>query len=582
MTDANSKSASKIKPPKKSIILCSDGTGNRGGKGNGTNVWRIYNYVDLNCHKNKSGKKQKQVSFYEDGVGTEDFKPFKIFGGAFGWGLSRNIQDLYDFLIKNYNEGDDIFLFGFSRGAFTVRSLAGLIEQCGIPKRRSDSALMKKIVRKAYKAYKNTHKKKKSTRLMNMVINNPEKKLPDKKRQVYLDEASDFKDEYSVEGIKIHFIGVWDTVSAVGMPFDFLRVVLDWFLNIDFHDHQLGPSVENAYHALSIDDERVTFHPQLWDENNISSNTEMEQVWFSGVHSNVGGGYPKQGMSYVPLYWMMNKAEKCGLNYKADALEEVRQAADVSDKMYDSRSGTGIYYRYWPREISKCCEDNILGKPKIHASVFDRIKMGIQNYAPGFIPTDIEVVTTYDENNKPEHTPEELATYADRIKTLADEGNAALTDALSWISARRTLYYSFVTYNVLLITELSLFASDHSINGANSVGNSNIFSASIFSIVPEWLSSTGIILTDYFIARPIVASLLLLAPVAMLMAHKAFKDKIIKILTGYWWETTSVLMSSSGTGTQLLSKGVKQSTDKKNIRIPNKKKSRKPGKGISS
>lgn len=581
MTDSKRKSAGPIKAPKKNIILCSDGTGNRGGKGNGTNVWRIYNYIDLNCHKGKGVKKQRQISFYEDGVGTEDFKPFKLFGGAFGWGLSRNIQDLYDFLIKNYNQGDDIYLFGFSRGAFTVRSLAGLIEQCGIPKRRSDSALMKKIVNKAYSAYKNTHKKKKTTRLLNMFISHPEKHLHDHKHQKYLEDASTFKEKYSVKDIKIHFIGVWDTVSAVGMPFDFLRVTLDWLWNTEFHDYQLGPSVKNAYHALSIDDERLTFHPQLWDEKGISSNTKLEQVWFSGVHSNVGGGYPKQGMSYVPLHWMMNNAKACGLHYKTDALEEARQAADVNDKMYDSRSGTGIYYRYWPREIAKICKKSNLGEPKIHASVFDRIKTGVQNYAPGFIPEKIEVVTTHDENNVAEHTPEELATYAKRVEELSEKGNRALADALNWIRPRRTLYYSFVTFNILLITELSLFVSERSIDGANSVGTSEIFSASFFSFIPDWLSSAGIILTDYFIARPVFASVLFLTPVLMLAAHKVFKDKINRILTGYWWEATSLFMPSPGTGVHLLGKGSKKSAGKKNIRRSTQKDSDKPGKGVN-
>lgn len=581
MTNTRKKPAGPRKALKKNIILCSDGTGNRGGKGNGTNVWRIYNCVDLNSHKDKSAKKQKQISFYEDGVGTEDFKPFKLFGGAFGWGLGRNIQDLYDFLIKNYNQGDDIYLFGFSRGAFTVRSLAGLIEQCGIPERRSDSALMKEIVNKAYRAYKNTHKKKKTTRLMNMFISHPEKYLSDHKHQEYLEDARTFKKDYSEENIKIHFIGVWDTVSAVGMPFDFLRVTLDWLWNTEFHDYQLGPSVENACHALSIDDERLTFHPQLWDENGIPSNTKLEQVWFSGVHSNVGGGYPKQGMSYVPLHWMMSKAKKRGLHFKTDALEDARQAADVNDKMYDSRAGTGIYYRYWPREIAKICEKSNLGKPKIHASVFDRIKTGVQNYAPGFIPADIEVVTTHDKTNGAEHTPEELATYADRIRSLAAESNAALKDALNWIRPRRTLYYSFVTFNILLVTELSLFSSEHSIDGANSVGTSEIFNASFFGFVPEWLSSVGIILIDYFIARPVFATVLFLAPALMLLAHKIFKDKINRILTAYWWETTSVFMPSPHADVHLLGKGTEKSAGKKTIRRTNKKDSKKPAKDIN-
>src|SRR5919106_2531604 len=103
----------------KNIILCSDGTGNSGGKGRGTNVWRLYKALDVS-------DPSTQIAFYDDGVGSEDFRLFRIMGVAFGWGLARNVRQLYTFLVRHYHPGDDIFLFGFSRGAFTVRSLAGM------------------------------------------------------------------------------------------------------------------------------------------------------------------------------------------------------------------------------------------------------------------------------------------------------------------------------------------------------------------------------------------------------------------------------------------------------------------------
>lgn len=415
--------------PGKNIILCSDGTGNRGGKGNGTNVWRIYNYIDINCHQDNSSP-QKQISYYEDGVGTEDFKLFKLIGGAFGWGLSRNIQELYDFLIKNYEEGDRIYLFGFSRGAFTVRSLAGLIERCGIPenkddplhpeKRAQNSRELQKKVNTAYRIYKNTHKRKRFSMLRNRfkMMDSLFNVLPriygsrsyNDTIESYESEAAKFKAENSIKNIDIHFIGVWDTVSAIGMPFDFLRWLLDWVFNINFHSHQIGPSVKYGYHCLSIDDERHTFHPQLWDETN-KTNAKVEQVWFSGVHSNVGGGYPKPGMAHEPLYWMMNKAQECGLVFKKGAIEAVRDAADVSDKMYDSRAGTGVYYRYLPRNIEQLCSDNGLERIDVHASVFDRIMLGVQNYAPGSLPTNINVVTTENDKYPPEHSESQIAAF---------------------------------------------------------------------------------------------------------------------------------------------------------------------------
>src|SRR5207302_1086585 len=111
----------------KNIILCSDGTGNSGGKGYGTNVWRLYLAVDH--HPHNTGP---QVAFYDDGVGSQDFKLFKIIGGAFGWGISENLRELYAFLMLHYQPGDRLFLFGFSRGAFTIRTLANLVRYCGV------------------------------------------------------------------------------------------------------------------------------------------------------------------------------------------------------------------------------------------------------------------------------------------------------------------------------------------------------------------------------------------------------------------------------------------------------------------
>jgi len=550
----------------KNIILCSDGTGNRGGKGNGTNVWRIYNYIDLNCHKDDSSRR-KQVSYYEDGVGTEDFKPLKLFGGAFGWGLSRNIQDLYEFLIKNYEEGDRIYLFGFSRGAFTVRSLAGLIERCGIPENKDDPANpdrkaqnsreLKKKVEKAYEIYRNTHKRKRFSKLRNRfkkvdtVFNVlPRAYLSKSYNEViknYKDEARKFKTENRNKNIDIHFIGVWDTVSAIGMPFDFTRWLLDWVFNINFHSYQIGPSVMNAYHALSIDDERNTFHPLLWDET-IKTDTNLEQTWFAGVHSNVGGGYPKQSMAHVPLYWMMSKAEKCDLQFEKGAMEKVRNTADVSDKMYDSRAGTGIYYRYLPRNIEKLCSDNGLDEIKVHASAFDRITLKIQNYAPGFLPTDITVVTTENDTYPAQHDEKQIAAYQSLVNDRARMREPVLRKTIALMNMRRVLYFLFLGFNVFLITELALFTVAQN-SMSETGGTASIFQSGILGLVPGWLAGTLEVLISYFKANPLWGIGLIATPIALLAMHKSLKDRMNNILTGYWW---------SGINQPIISLGAKQ------------------------
>ena len=228
---------------RKNIVLCSDGTGNRGGKGHGTNVWRLYHALDLAPSAN-------QVAFYDDGVGTEDFKLARGLGGAIGWGLSRNIRELYTFLVRNYDPGDRIYLFGFSRGAFTVRSLGGLIHHCGVVDRRqsNDDEWIDERVKEAYHHYHEAH-------------NNPRHTA-----------AEDFKSRYDVtvgkaKEVPIKFVGVWDTVDAVGLPFDELTAALDEVVRVKFHDRGPPGNVEYAYHALAIDDERHTFHPVMWEVN---------------------------------------------------------------------------------------------------------------------------------------------------------------------------------------------------------------------------------------------------------------------------------------------------------------------------
>ncbi len=355
----------------KNIVLCSDGTGNRGGKGNGTNVFRLYNTIDLRSHERGL---PAQMAFYDDGVGTEDFKPLRLLGGALGWGLSRNIRELYAFLVKNYVPGDRIYLFGFSRGAFTVRSLAGMIGLCGVLNHTGDDTQLKKDVERAFRAYRRAHRK--------------------NKREI----ATTFAKENNTHEVHIECIGVWDTVDAVGVPIDELRWLVDLVMPIRFHEHDLAPYVRHGYHALAIDDERTTFHPVMWDEseNENREKDSIEQVWFAGAHSNVGGGYPKQGMAYISLYWMMRRAERHGLCFEDGAFEKVLNAMNVHDKLYDSRTGLGAYYRYGPRDIGRIAREHAkLGERpvKIHASVFHRIAGGVLGYAPGNLPTNFEVVT---------------------------------------------------------------------------------------------------------------------------------------------------------------------------------------------
>lgn len=361
----------------KNIIICSDGTGNTAYKNRGTNVFKVFEAVDVNGHKWQKELKP-QVAIYDDGVGAQSFKLFRILGGAFGWGLSRNVKQLYRELSRVYEPGDDIYVFGFSRGAFTVRTLVGLIAECGLPrpKAHNNEKELAKLVKNAYSKYRQRHKALLS--------------------HLFLKPKPWIENNFYTE-IPIKFVGVWDTVDAVGLPFD----EATWLWNkliyrFTFDDKRLYKKVAKACHAISLDDERKTFHPQLWDEKEEETD-RIEQVWFSGVHSNVGGGYPKQGMSLVPLHWMMSKAHKegQGLRFLNMDWDNYRDHRNVCGKLYNSRAGLAVYYRYKPREFVEICEEQKIKikEHKVHLSVLERITQEPEGYAPGNLPQKFKVVS---------------------------------------------------------------------------------------------------------------------------------------------------------------------------------------------
>jgi len=393
--------------PPRNLIVCSDGTGNAGGKGRGTNIWRIYNAIE----RRGANVGPEQIAFYDDGVGTEDFKFLKVLGGAFGWGFTRNLIDAYSFLSLNYDaaRGDKIYLFGFSRGAFTVRSFAGIIIKCGLLSREhfQDATEPRKLVKSIIKAY----------RKIDAIEPGADPEASSEAKQEASGDLDALKEQHPKlkDPVPIRFIGVFDTVDAVGVPSDKLRKRIGPLWRklfrrrlYDFSDRDLSTQVEFGAQALSIDDERKTFHPNLWSE---SRGDDVQQVWFAGAHSNVGGGYPRDAVSLVPLEWMIEQAEENGLRFVPDALDGLRASAgqiglldqpiraeqnaitrglataDPHGQLYNPRKGIGIIYNYAPRELPKHAA-------KIHASVYDRILRGTTRYAPRVIPYGAEVAVS--------------------------------------------------------------------------------------------------------------------------------------------------------------------------------------------
>lgn len=285
----------------KRLIVCLDGTWNKPGKEKrSTNVVKLMRAV---CPTDDQGI--KQITFYDKGVGTRGFCD-KLAGGAFGSGLDENVKDGYRFLGNNYESGDEIYLFGFSRGAFTARSLAGFIGVCGL--------LTKDTLGRLEDAW-GIYRKPKAQRDL-------------KQLKAIIEDGHG--------RVLITCLGVWDTVGALGIPLQRLN-----FLNrgkYEFHDTELGPAVKIALHAVAIDEKRVSFAPALWQAKEKPENQIVEQVWFPGVHSNIGGGYTDTGISDLTLHWMIQRViVNTHLEFDGEYIRKYT-TPDPMDTIYESRT----------------------------------------------------------------------------------------------------------------------------------------------------------------------------------------------------------------------------------------------------
>ena len=259
----------------KNIVFCADGTWNRPELTSSTNVWKFFEYLPgeesttlISPHmavKAVIG----QIAAYDDGVGADGLEAVRIVEGATGAGLAQKIQDGYRFIAEQYQAGDHVYLCGFSRGAYTVRSLGGMLTRCGLPRTETTTA---SLASEAYEVY----------------------------RHHLADTTAQFRTTYAVVDVLIDVIGVWDTVGALGIPLKLFDPV-DHYL-FRFEDTALHPNIRFGYHAVSIDEQRESFSPTLWDPRE-----GVEQVWFPGVHSDIGGGYAEADLSDVALAWMLEK-----------------------------------------------------------------------------------------------------------------------------------------------------------------------------------------------------------------------------------------------------------------------------------
>ncbi len=319
----------------KNIVICCDGTGNQYGR-NHTNVVETYALVE---------KDREQIAWYDPGVGTGGWDYHEEKGSLraksdqiTGEGLQKNVEDAYRRLMQCFEPGDRVYLFGFSRGAFTVRSLAGMLRKCGL----------------LHPGHENLVEY--ASRLYNTEGND--------------DVAAGFRSTFG-RGCPIELIGVWDTVESL-----VLNAGRRW------HDHTLNPEVKFGYHALAIDEKRRDFAPCLWDESEVTEGQTIEQVWFAGVHSDVGGWYEERGLSNLALHWMLEKAAARGL--RIDRTELASRRADPLGVMHQSYTGL---WKARGRRTRKIPEG-----ARIHRSVFERLESSGARYHPKNLPAHPVIV----------------------------------------------------------------------------------------------------------------------------------------------------------------------------------------------
>ena len=353
----------------KRLAVFLDGTWN--AVDSNTNVWRMKELCAT-----AASEDVPQLTHYEIGVNG-------VLGGIFGDGLTRNIRRAYEWLIDNYNEGDDIFIFGFSRGAYTARSLAGFIARLGLLEPGAPLG-----VAQLYARYQRS-----SARTIRALR---DEEARGTLRDVTIEERWMLK---YAQAVPIKMVGVWDTVGELGIPLFSIEGISRSTLG--FLDTGLRLPIENGYHALAIDEHRRVFAPTLWTVRRSSdpnaaqaaprSTASVEQRWFVGAHANVGGGCTDDLLAQVPLRWMMQKASTHGLAFRRNVeIDDEILAAQIQDSYARFMKGaysrlSRPYYRpigALPVACAGGAEINV--NETIDGSVFERWRAG-----PAYRPANL-------------------------------------------------------------------------------------------------------------------------------------------------------------------------------------------------
>ena len=275
----------------KRLIVCCDGTWQKLENTAASNVVKIAQALRL-----QDDQGIPQIIFFDEGIGTDSDLVYNLGSGAFGWGIDQKIKTAYRFLSVNYEEGDEVYLFGFSRGAYAVRCLAGFIYCSGLVKR--------KYIRKTPEAYALYRDRDPATKPSG-------------------DKAIEFREKYG-DRLPIRALCCWDTVGALGVPDLIPYFPLNNWVNkkYKFFDTKLNRYIQNAFHAIAIDEIRKSFQFTTMNHSD-GAETEIQQRWFVGEHGCIGGGTEATyGLSDITLIWMMERVEELGLALDRDCLEE--------------------------------------------------------------------------------------------------------------------------------------------------------------------------------------------------------------------------------------------------------------------
>ncbi|WP_333817234.1 DUF2235 domain-containing protein [Tabrizicola sp.] len=409
-----------ITPPwrGKKIVIFADGTGNSFATQE-SNVWRLYSALDK-TEKSGVTPAELQLARYIPGVGTSSNRVLRLIDGATGIGVPSNVRKLYRFLCWNWQPGDEIHLFGFSRGAFTVRTLAGMLRWQGlmplmIGDRPVTDAEMKRNSMRAWEAYRASTAplwdgglkmapwigalrwlRDRTISAKRRLFGQPTHAEVLAARDPRLRPAlpGDLPGDQRGGEVRIRYMGLFDTVEAYGFPFAGLREAWSWLVwPILFRNRVCAKIVTRADHVLALDDERKTFHPLQFDQTDAGTDeapTLVRETWFAGMHSDVGGGYPDDAVAMDPLLWIMAAAESEGLRFGAGRAEGFAARRYPRALIHDSRAGLAASYRYAPRPKPAGAAHG-RGAPVLHRSVLQKIQTGADGYAPLLLPEGASV-----------------------------------------------------------------------------------------------------------------------------------------------------------------------------------------------